>query len=104
MMERQKFEIIVKAGELTKTEQVTGWVSTIYGIHKNHNRSYNVTHLPTKHRMFNFYKQKQAKEFVRLLESNEFPVPWENITTENIELSRQNSDLMWKLKEKAEEI
>jgi hypothetical protein len=100
MMKKQEFEIITIDG----TIQVKGWVSTIYGIHKNNVESYTVTHLPTKHKFFTFHKQKQTKEFVKLLESTKFPVPWENITTENIELSRQNSDLMWKLKEKAEEI
>lgn len=63
-MKKSVFEIITTSGK----EYRSGLVSESFGIHKNQNGTYSVTHLNTGYKIFTFFLQKQARKFVESLE------------------------------------
>lgn len=73
--EKGEFEIGMENGSYKK---INGLKCEIFGVHKNSQQNYSVTHLLTGFRIMSFVKQSQAKKFITYLLSEEFPVSWYN--------------------------
>ena len=74
-MKFEKGEFEIRLDNLNY-ETVRGLKCVLFGVHKNGQQNYNVTHLPTGFKIMSFVKQSQAKKFITYLLSEKFPVSW----------------------------
>lgn len=91
--QKREYGITIHDGESIKKETVSGLAYDLFGIHKNENRQYVVTHIPTGYLLVTFAYQKQAKDFVDRASSATWPVPLEKITMDNMQdTGKKNAD------------
>ena len=83
-----------------------GLISDHFGIHKQvHTEpkdvTWVVTHLNTGMVAMKFDLQSWARRAVALLESTPAPLPWEQLTLENLAQTHKNLDVIMEIKAKA---
>jgi len=101
-MKKRTYEIkkLDYVGEIV-SENVQGLVSTNFGIHSlpdtketignliQYNQGeYVVTHLGSGWRVVGFKRQREARRFVDLMESLDFPTPWSNTDVNELQLNQ----------------
>lgn len=87
----KKGEFVIFDLDQKPLETVSGYVSSLFGIHKGENKKWRVSHLRTGAKCFDFVSLKDAKDFVSRMEMAVFPVPWESITFENLADATKNT-------------
>lgn len=72
-------------------EEVKGLMSIHFGVYKNGNGGFTVIHLPTSTTVTKFNKQRDAKRLINALETEDFPVSWEQGHTEALQKNRDKA-------------
>ena len=85
-----------------KMESVTGHTEAYLGLHKTELCNYNITHIPTGMKFFDFACQKHARRFIKLVLATTFPFPMDGPDVSKI--SGFNGEILLNLKHQAEEI
>ena len=103
-LRKGKFNIAIKDGpspdKLVDTEEVSGLVSDMFGIHKGWGGKYFVIHLLSGYHLFSFPHQKQARDFVSGCEQAVFPVPFDKYDKDKGPGQyRENLDRVWDIRD-----
>lgn len=78
-MKKGTFRIKVRTEKSWKWEEVNGFYTDVFGVHKTSNRCFTASHLRTGLRLASFDTLRQARELVKRMEEyKDWPVDWSN--------------------------
>jgi len=90
---KKEYEITDQDGNYLET--VFGYCYKDFGIHKDNEGDWQVTHFITGGGCGNFIFLRQARDYVKRMEQALFPIPWDKVTTH--EQAYKNKDIAYTL-------